>query len=66
MNPPTLIKSEQPIDRDGQIVNSFELESYNKDLQEGESPLLDPGELSNYHQGKITNILQKIKLKMLW
>lgn len=50
MNPPTLIKSEQPIDRDGQIVNSFELGSYNKDLQKGESPLPDHGKLTNYHQ----------------
>lgn len=50
VNPPTLIESEQPTRRDGQIINDFELGEYDKDLQEGDSPLQDSGGLSDYDQ----------------
>lgn len=47
VSPPTLIESQQPTRRDGQIVNDIELGGYDKDFQEGESPLPDSGGLSD-------------------
>ncbi len=47
LNPPAIIESEQLTRRDGQAVNDFELEGYDKDLYEGKSSPAASGGLSD-------------------
>lgn len=63
VNPSALIKSEQPIRCNGQIVNDSELGRYAKGLQEGGSPGARSIELCHKVR-EMSDVLQKEKQKI--